>query len=233
MNFEMHTPWWVSGHAADGSYANVCALVPADTEQQAWDYVRDCHDDFGVDLSEVRFCELQTRRRKTSTPANPVNDETPIEGTEWPLGGDRFQRSDWMVWRDNMPKFKTLRLKTRALIYQAMKAAGHWYIVDICQWPHDRENLPGIHAITLDGAPFMKFQVLGNGWLRIVRLRDNPWLRWTEMGLVPGRCLPVDLLIGLIEKHPHKADIPTAQGISLAECKKILKEKDARKTQNS
>lgn len=217
MGFEMHTPWWTSGYG-DG-YATVVALVPADTEDDAWAYVRACHDKpLAADI-RVRFCSLSTRKKKEGG-----NDETPIEGAEWPVGGDRFQRSDWMVWRDNMPKFKTLSLRSRATLYKALKAAGHWYIVDVGLWGYCRKGIPGVHAIAFDGYPECKFQVLGNGWLRFVWLKeDQYYIHWNQMGIKVGTCLPVDRVCQLIEKFPFKTHL--AQNITIAQATKILKEK--------
>lgn len=72
--FELHSPWWVSGYDADDRTILVAA-VRAKDEREAWLQVKGSYDDPPPSLDE-RFCEEL--------------DRSPFCG--------RFPKSAWMEW---------------------------------------------------------------------------------------------------------------------------------------
>lgn len=76
--FELHSPWWISGYAFDPDRDIICAAIRAENEDAAWEQVRNSYDSPPAEI-EQRFC-----------------DE--LEGS--PFSG-RFPQGNWMVWEDN------------------------------------------------------------------------------------------------------------------------------------
>lgn len=74
--FELHTPWWISGWREDG-YASVVATVLANSEAAAEKIVRGSYDNKQVALS-WRFCDEQPE--------------------DWTPFNSRFKRFPWMEW---------------------------------------------------------------------------------------------------------------------------------------
>jgi hypothetical protein len=72
--FELHSPWWVSGYGADDSFIVVAAVRAAD-ERAAFEQVRAAYDNEPEGFRE-RFCEPLT--------------SSPFSG--------RFLQSKWMAW---------------------------------------------------------------------------------------------------------------------------------------
>jgi len=75
LDFEVHTPWWVSGYRDDTPV--VCAAVIANDADDAQSVIRACHDDPQAEI-EWRFVE-----------------ERP---DDWSPFNSRFKRADWMRW---------------------------------------------------------------------------------------------------------------------------------------
>ena len=73
--FELHSPWWISGERGDG-VESVCAAVMATSEDDARACILAAHDVSGE--IEWRFAE-----------------ERPAD---WAPFCDRFPRANWMVW---------------------------------------------------------------------------------------------------------------------------------------
>lgn len=75
--WELHSPWWVSGERCDDGAKTICAAVEADSEEDAKRKVLEAHDEYPDDV-EWRFCE-----------------EKP---DDWSPFCDRFNRAKWMQW---------------------------------------------------------------------------------------------------------------------------------------
>ncbi len=81
VNFEIHSPWWVSGvaYGPNGEERHtICAAVRAKSETAAKKYIRDCHDAPKPRDLDWRFIEER--------------------GEEWEPFSDRFPRGKWMKW---------------------------------------------------------------------------------------------------------------------------------------
>lgn len=76
--FELHWPWWVSGHTMDDD-ETICAAVRADSGLAAQSMVYHAYDN--PQPLKFRFC--------TEKPA------------DWSPFSERFPRADWMKWREN------------------------------------------------------------------------------------------------------------------------------------
>ena len=76
MAFEIHTPWWITGYDLDDR-CSICAAVIAETEEDAKQYIIQCHDNLPEDLN-WRFC---TEKPKDFNPFTT-----------------RFPRAKWMRW---------------------------------------------------------------------------------------------------------------------------------------
>ena len=80
MDFEIHTPWWISGHAYfsdDTDREIICAAVAAKTEEDAKAYIIASHDDPPNDLN-WKFCQEKEK--------------------DWNPFSDRFPCEEWMKW---------------------------------------------------------------------------------------------------------------------------------------
>jgi hypothetical protein len=77
--FELHSPWWISGSRSSDGAETICAAITAATESDAKETVLASYDNRPEHI-EWRFCE-----------ARPV---------EWSPFGDRFPRAAWMDWTD-------------------------------------------------------------------------------------------------------------------------------------
>lgn len=77
--FELDTPWWVSGYRGSGenSMDSVCAAIKADTENEAREIIYNSYDKRPAHL-DFRF----------------INQK----GKEWSPFCDRFPKSSWMEW---------------------------------------------------------------------------------------------------------------------------------------
>lgn len=71
--FELHSPWWISGYAGDSNV--MVAAVRAESEEAAFEQVKAAYDNGPGRFSE-RFCEPLT--------------VSPFSG--------RFPQSSWMAW---------------------------------------------------------------------------------------------------------------------------------------
>lgn len=80
--FELHTPWWISGARA-GNAHSVCAAITATSEDAAREKITDSYDVPPASGLEWRFV-----------------DERPAD---WSPYCDRFERADWMQWPDTTP----------------------------------------------------------------------------------------------------------------------------------
>lgn len=78
--FELHSPWWVSGHGQ--GIDTICAAIIAPTKGGAKEIVFDSYDKTPNSI-EFRFV-----------------DERPGDWCPWiiPEGTSRFQKADWMQW---------------------------------------------------------------------------------------------------------------------------------------
>lgn len=75
--FELHSPWWVSGYDSEANEILVAA-VRAETEHAAKEQILRAYDHYAPGSLRWRFCE-------------PLERETPFS--------DRFpQSAEWMVW---------------------------------------------------------------------------------------------------------------------------------------
>lgn len=74
--FELHSPWWVTGHSADEEQRiSLAAAVLAPTEAAAWDRVRSAYD-HPVEVEERTIL--------------PLGDQSPFT--------ERFPRADHHAW---------------------------------------------------------------------------------------------------------------------------------------
>jgi hypothetical protein len=79
--FELHTPWWISGSTMEHvQRSTIVAAVQAESEDDAWEVVREAYDADPKNLEE-RFCT-----------------ELTDEKMPWERPGSRFQLADWMKW---------------------------------------------------------------------------------------------------------------------------------------
>lgn len=76
-NFELHTPWWVSGYRPDDDADSIVAAVMAESPTDAEGLIRLAYDT-PPDRIEFRFVE----------PQQPG----------WEPFSDRFPRARWMRW---------------------------------------------------------------------------------------------------------------------------------------
>lgn len=78
-DFELHSPWWISGSAGAGDLETICAAVKADSEEEAKRIIQNCYDTPQIfDVSDWRFC-----------------DE---ENDDWSPFTSRFPKAPWMIW---------------------------------------------------------------------------------------------------------------------------------------
>lgn len=77
--FELHTPWWLSGHRSSDEAATICAAITAEDEDGAKEKVMSSYDD-RPDSLEWRFCKEQEKG--------------------WSPFSGRFPRGKWMKWND-------------------------------------------------------------------------------------------------------------------------------------
>lgn len=75
--WELHSPWWISGTRCSDDAATVCAAVEAESEEAAWAKIAAAYDDKSA-IIEQRFIEPQS------------DDWAPFSG--------RFPRAKWMQW---------------------------------------------------------------------------------------------------------------------------------------
>ena len=78
-DWELASPWWVSGERCGDDAKTICAAVKAASADDAMQVVLDAHDEHKENL-EWRFV--------TEKPKG------------WLPFGDRFRRADWMEWAD-------------------------------------------------------------------------------------------------------------------------------------
>lgn len=78
--FELHTPWWISGSRIQPWSDTIVAAVQAESEEAAWEVVRNSYDNPPETL-EKRFIDVLP------------DGKEPWTGPE-----GRFPRADWMVW---------------------------------------------------------------------------------------------------------------------------------------
>lgn len=76
--FELHSPWWVTGYDSD-DYPICCAAVRTEDEEAAWEKIRTSYDNPPDALVE-RFCNER--------------DEEDFN----PFASSRFPKSAWMAW---------------------------------------------------------------------------------------------------------------------------------------
>lgn len=78
--FELHSPWWVTGARVDGSAVSICAAVRVSEAEPvtAEEIIYAAYDD-RPETIEFRFAEIK-----------PENWPGPF--------GDRFERANWMQW---------------------------------------------------------------------------------------------------------------------------------------
>jgi hypothetical protein len=74
--FELHSPWWVSGSDLDGN-VTIVAAVKAEDEDAARVVIHECYDTASFSL-DWRF----------------VNERE----SDWAPFCDRFPKADWMKW---------------------------------------------------------------------------------------------------------------------------------------
>jgi len=78
-NFELESPWWISGWRDSDGADTICAAIMAETENEAKEAIYKAYDKRPRNL-EFRFCEKQTE--------------------DWSPFNSRFQRSAWMKWEE-------------------------------------------------------------------------------------------------------------------------------------
>lgn len=82
--FELHSPWWISGYSALGD--SICAAIIAQDENEAKEIIYKAYDKRPESLAEGytlltwRFCESKPN--------------------DWEPFGDRFPLQKWMVWSE-------------------------------------------------------------------------------------------------------------------------------------
>ena len=76
--FEIHSPWWISGYSFDPDAVILVAAIRAESEEAAWKFIRDSYDE-EPEITE-RFIE-------------DLGDKTPFSG--------RFPQSSWMAWDED------------------------------------------------------------------------------------------------------------------------------------
>ena len=74
--FELHSPWWVSGYRTIDKAATICAAVKAADAPSARVIVRSAYD-------KVAFPEFRFVTHKAD---------------DWHPFSDRFPKADWMKW---------------------------------------------------------------------------------------------------------------------------------------
>lgn len=111
-------------------------------------------------------------------------------------------------------------LKTRARIFQALKATGHWYIVYAGYWEHPLNKVPNCFVINFDGFVQCKFTLLKNGWLKLVEVRSEHFLPISKIVAI-GKSITVSALIEGIRNNPWNNSM--GQHIELDKCIDILK----------
>lgn len=74
--FELHSPWWISGYDADG-VSIVVAAVQAPDQSAAWEQVRTAYDTPPASLRQ-RFIDVQA--------------------PDWSPFSERFPQGEWMAW---------------------------------------------------------------------------------------------------------------------------------------
>lgn len=77
--FELHSPWWISGYTGDGEKTIIVGAVKAESEEAAWEQIRQSYDT-PPETIEERFID-------------PLDRENPFS--------DRFPKADWMAWDDD------------------------------------------------------------------------------------------------------------------------------------
>jgi len=77
--FELHSPWWVSGYRCSDDFETMCAAVRAVDETHAKAQVEAAYDNPPSNI-EWRFVE-------------PLDDRSPFSG--------RFPQSKWMAWESD------------------------------------------------------------------------------------------------------------------------------------
>ena len=84
-SFELHSPWWVSGWSYDADENEesiIVAAVRADSEEEAWEVVKQAYDTYPKKGFRERF--IETFEEGETKP--------------WEREGGRFQLADWMEW---------------------------------------------------------------------------------------------------------------------------------------
>jgi len=76
--FELHSPWWVTGHREDGA-VSICAAVVARSKIEARFKAMRAYDALPDQVQfQFRFCEQMP--------------------DDWSPFNDRFPQADWMEW---------------------------------------------------------------------------------------------------------------------------------------
>jgi hypothetical protein len=74
--FELHTPWWISGEDMKGR-ESICAGIMAKSEEDAKNKIISSYDK-SPDVIDFRFCVLKE--------------------DNWTPFSSRFRKADWMIW---------------------------------------------------------------------------------------------------------------------------------------
>lgn len=135
-------------------------------------------------------------------------------------------RQDGLVDDSLKPALRNINLRadTRARIYQALKASGHWYIVSVWNWEHHLNRVDNCLAIMFDGSIQCKFEIKRNGRLKLEEVRSKSFLDLEKGGLFLGKEVSVTELIAAIHRVPHESLL--RYRFSLPDLKQSIKEND-------
>lgn len=95
-----------------------------------------------------------------------------------------------------------LRTQTLKNLHNALKKAGHWYIVRVENWEHVLNEVPNCVAILFDGSIQTKFELLNNGRLKVAEIRSNLYLNLEKAHIKIGDILTVKALRRKILRYP-------------------------------
>lgn len=83
-NFEMHSPWWISGSQINSNYEitshSICCAIQQPNKREVYRYVRSCFDK-GYEPKRIKYRFI---------------DEKP---NSWSPFCDRFPKAKWMKWK--------------------------------------------------------------------------------------------------------------------------------------
>jgi len=117
-----------------------------------------------------------------------------------------------------------LSIHQLAVIYKALKFAGHWYIVYVGPWSHPLNTTPNCLAILFDGFVQCKFSVGEDGTLMVAEKKSEHYLSLTAMGFAIGQTITINQLVDGIVKHRREGNhgINVTQRVPLSQCRELV-----------